>query len=294
MTIELLLTILLFGFGLALPWAIGLWHRFRLRGQEGRGGPIGWRRMTHSALAYVLAFNLTFFLQELFLVLPKALVPGLQPTLYHNNHNWTGEAAIADLFQGTGALAILISGFICLTIVSRQERPSLLLLWLAFNGLFQSLPQFVVGAITAGNDTGQAFDYLAIGTAGEAEMAILALAAMAAAGIALGRQFLRTGGASQTGTARARFAYLGRIAGLPMLLAVPLIIPFRVPREAIEVLASPVLVPLLGFGWMQLAAVRAVHASGRELPPARLGPLVAATLVLLAIFQLILRPGIPF
>lgn len=294
MRIEMLLTILLFGVGLVLPWAIGLWQMFRLRGKEERGDPIGWQRMAQSALAYVLAFNITFFIQELFLVLPKAFVPGLQPTLYHNNHNWTGDAAIADLFQGTGALAILVSGLICLAIVSQQARPSLLLLWLAFSGLFQSLPQFVVGAITAGNDTGQAYDYLALGTVVEAVLAILALAAMAAAGIVLGRQFLRIGNNAQTGSARARFAMLGRIAGLPMLFAVPLIILFRVPREAIEVLASPVLVPLFGFGWMQLAALREVKPSGGEPLPVRLGPLVAATLALLAVFQLILRPGIPF
>ncbi|WP_157123717.1 hypothetical protein [Allosphingosinicella indica] len=37
----------------------------------------------HSTLLATLAFNLVFFVQELFLVLPKALTPGLNPTLYH-------------------------------------------------------------------------------------------------------------------------------------------------------------------------------------------------------------------
>jgi hypothetical protein len=32
-----------------------------------------------STLLYTLAFNLTFFIQELFLVVPKALTPGLRP-----------------------------------------------------------------------------------------------------------------------------------------------------------------------------------------------------------------------
>jgi hypothetical protein len=40
------------------------------------------KRLTlSSALLYSLAFNLTFFIQELLLVVPKALTPGLHPTL---------------------------------------------------------------------------------------------------------------------------------------------------------------------------------------------------------------------
>ena len=49
-------------------------------------GPGDWRQTVSSALLYTLAYNLTFFIQELFLVLPKALTPGLHPTLLHNNH----------------------------------------------------------------------------------------------------------------------------------------------------------------------------------------------------------------
>ncbi len=35
-----------------------------------------WKLTLASALLYALAFNLVFFVQELFLVLPKALTPG--------------------------------------------------------------------------------------------------------------------------------------------------------------------------------------------------------------------------
>ena len=65
-----------------------------------------------SGLLYTLAFNLTFFIQELFLVVPKALTPGLRPTLYHNNHNWEGDHPLERLFQGTGALAIFLTGLV--------------------------------------------------------------------------------------------------------------------------------------------------------------------------------------
>ena len=295
MSVELLLSIIFFGFGLLLPWGLALYWRLRLPGEDLLPRSIGWRPVAHSMLAYVLAFNLTFFIQELFLVLPKALVPGLQPTLYHNNHNWEGDAAIADLFQGTGALAILVCGLLFAAIASRQSRPSFFILWMAFHGLFQSLPQFVVGAITAGNDVGQAYDYLGLGPAGEALLALVALAAMPVAGIWLGRRFMSTAwSADQVETARARFGYLMRIAGLAALAAIPLIILFRVPREPIEVLAPPILVPLFGYGWLQLAAFRPRGATADGTQPTRLVPLLIAGVALLAFFQLVLRPGIAF
>ena len=289
------LTILFAGFGLLLPWGLALYRRFQVRGDEIFPGWIGSRPFLHSLLAYVLAFNLTFFIQELFLVLPKALVPGLHPTLFHNNHDWTGDAPIAELFQGTGALAILVSGLAFAWLVSRQERPGLLPLWMAFHGLFQSLPQFVVGAIVAENDMGRAYDYLGLGTLGEAALALLALAAMPVAGLWVGRRFIASAWkAAPIATQRTRFGYLLRMAGLPALAAIPIIIFYRIPRELIEVLASPVLVPLFGYGWMQLAAFRPSDIVGRGQPPSSVMPLLLAALVLLAIFQLVLRPGIAF
>ena len=293
---EVPLTVLFVGFGLLLPWGIALAKRLRLPDEDSAKGSVDRKAMLHSLLAYVLAFNLTFFIQELFLVLPKALVPGLQPTLYHNNHNWTGEVAIADLFQGTGALAILVTGLVFALIAARQSRPSFLVLWMAFHGLFQSLPQFVVGAITAGNDVGQAYDYLRLGATGETALALAALAAMPIAGLLLGRRFLAAAwDARQVESARGRYGFLLRIAGLPALAAIPVLILFRVPREFIEVLLPPVLVPLFGFAWLQLAAFR---PRGEARPggaaPDRVLPLLLACMALLALFQLVLRPGIPF
>ncbi len=295
MSIETLLTVLFFGFGLILPWIVALWLRWRTRDGAGSGDPIARLPVAYSMLAYVLAFNITFFIQELFLVLPKAMVPGLEPTLFHNNHDWTGDAPIAELFQGTGGLAILISGLVFGAIASRQAKPSFFVLWMAFNGLFQSLPQFVVGAIFPGNDMGRAYDYLGLGTAGEVALALAALAAMPIAGMWLGQRFLATAwDAGQLQGARARFAYLSRIAGLAALAALPLVILFRVPREPMEVLSGPILVPLIGYGWMQLAAFRLEGVRARGIEPDRLLPMLFAVVALLAIFQLVLRPGIAF
>lgn len=295
MSIETFLTMIFFGFGLILPWVLALGRRWQARGEATSHVAMGWRPLVHSMLAYVLAFNITFFIQELFLVLPKALVPGLKPTLFHNNHDWAGDAAIAELFQGTGGLAILLSGFIFSVIASRQARPSFFILWMAFNGLFQSLPQFVVGAIIPGNDMGRAYDYLQLGTAGEVALALLAVAALPVAGVWLGRRFVATAwNSGQVRSAKSRHAYLLRVAGLATLAGLPLIILFRVPREPMEVLFSPILVPLFGFGWMQMAAfgMRSASAAGRQ--PVRLLPMLIAAVALLAIFQLVLRPGIPF
>jgi hypothetical protein len=291
--IEIALTMLFALFGLIVPWIVALGLRVRSMGAHVFVGRMGWQPIVHSMLAYVLAFNLTFFIQELFLVLPKSMVPGLTATLYHNDHQWTGNAPIAELYQGTGALAILVSGLLFSLIAARREKPSHFVLWMAFNGLFQSLPQFVVGAIHGGQDVGRAYDYLAIGPVGEVLLALLALAAMPAAGIWLGRQFLSAAwDQGQLGSYCCRFAFLLRTAGLPTLAALPIIILFRVPRELIEVLAPTVLVPLFGYGWMQLAAFTPGGAKARGVRPERVFPLLMAVAALLAFFQLVLRPGI--
>ena len=293
--VGLILTILFAGFGLLLPWIVALVLRVRSMGTDVFVGRMGWQPIVHSMLAYALAFNLTFFTQELFLTLSKSAVPGLKATLYHNDHDWTGNAPIAELYQGTGALAILASGLIFAVIAARTAKPSYFVLWMAFNGLFQSLPQFVVGAIAHGNDVGRVYTYLGLGPAGEAVMALAALAAMPIVGIWLGRQFLSAAwDQGQLGSYCCRFGFLLRTAGLPTLAALPLIILYRVPRELIEVLAPPVLVPLFGYGWMQLAAFRPGGARARGIRPEAVIPLLLAAAALLALFQWVLRPGITF
>jgi hypothetical protein len=292
MSIELLLAILFVGFGILFPWVLALARRVNVRGDEIMPGRIGWRPFFHSLLAYVLAFNLTFIWQEIFLAWPKSLVPGLTVTLFHNNHRWVGEAPIANLFQGTGAVAILTSGLIFSAIAARQARPSWFVLWMAFNGLFQSLPQFAVGAISDGQDVGQAYAYLNLGL-GQAMIALLALAAIPLAGAFLGRRFIAAAWEEwQVHSRRARFGYLLQIAGLPTLAAIPVLVLYRVPRELIEVLAAPVLVPMLGYGWLQLAAFRPGTVEARGRAPMNLGGLLVAAVALLALFQIVLRPGI--
>lgn len=259
-----------------------------------------WKLSAQSAILYAFAFNLVFFIQELFLVLPKALTPGLRPTLFHNNHHWQGDDPLAALFQGTGALAILVTGLAFALFLSRCATRStalrLFLIWMAYQGLFQSLPQVAVGALSPASDVGMAMDYLAMSAAAKAIAALVALAAMAAAGLWLTRPLLGLA-AAESGIVgagrRTRFIFL--IATLPALIAIPMIIAFRVPREMAEVILPPIAVTVLGLSWIQANAWRVADARPGGFSAARpiLAPL-AALLILLLIFQLILRPGIPF
>lgn len=245
-----------------------------------------------SVLLCALAFNLTFFWQELWLVIPKALTPGLHAILYHNNHDWSGEAAIAELLQGSGALATLASGLAFCGGLAVARRASatwrLFFFWMAFQGLYQSLTQIAIGTVLPGNDVGRALGYLGIGMAGKAVLLAVTVAAMAFAGGWLARS---AGQAVEAGTRHFGYAML-----LAALLSVALIIPFRVPRNILEVTAIPLIVNLVGVGWLILGAgfVRPdapLHQDqGR---PAVAGPVLALGATLL-FFQLVLRPGIAF
>jgi hypothetical protein len=147
----------------------GLFHA-RRRAEPGTEPaiPWNWKQTISSALLYTLAFNLTFFIQELFLVLPKALTPGVRAKLFHSSHSWEGENPLTSLFQGTGALAIFLSGVACALLLQRRPPRSstlrLFLIWMAYNGLFQALPQVVIGAVDPENDVGMAMHYLRLGS----------------------------------------------------------------------------------------------------------------------------------
>ena len=131
------------------PLAYGILGARRARSAGERAGTnreaapgAPWSLVINSAVVYALAFNLTFFVQELFLVIPKAIY-GLQPILYHNNHRWLGSDPIENLLQGSGALAVLITGLVFWVVLSRQTKsPSVLKLfsiWMVYQGLAQSL-----------------------------------------------------------------------------------------------------------------------------------------------------------
>lgn len=282
--------------GIGLPFLIALAGLVGRRCAHARAR-IGWRLPVASALAATLTFNLVFMVQEVFLVLPKALTPGLHPVLFHNNHTWTGDDPIASLYQGTGALAILILGASALAWLSLRP-PSflagrLLLLWTAFNGVYQALMQAPVGAALPQNDVGMAMDYLNLDRAERMALVLLAFGVMAGAAAILAARGLELVGPAPDGRA-ARADVLLRTVTLPGLAAVVLVLPFRTPGSPDQVALVPVVVMLLGLSMIQAAAWR---VRPRLAPPSGAPPilaLAAALAVVLAVFQLVLRPGIPF
>lgn len=282
---------------LGVPIAIGVLGWVRTRQEPRVSQRLGTGHTTLlSLLAYILAFNVTFFIQELFLVVPKALTPGLKPTLYHNNHNWEGTHPLESLFQGTGALAILVTGLGFAWLAKRgagkTEAKRLFVLWMAYNGLFQSLPQFATASANPGNDTGQALDWFGLPAWGELAVTILGIAAIVAAGLFMTARFLELGPPMEGGRARSRFVFLTAV--LPAIMAIPILILFRVPREWQEVVIPTIAVPLIGLIWVQANAWRTRVEPRTVLPsPGLMQPLVLV-LVLLAFFQLVLRPGVAF
>ena len=279
----------------------GVVRSHRAQRDEWRGGARwNWRLTVSSALIYAIAFNLTFFIQELFLVLPKALLPGVTPTLFHNNHTWEGDHPLTSLFQGSGALATFASGLLCALLLRHRRAASrtwrIFLIWMTYSGLLQALPQVVVGAVYPDNDVGMAMEYLGLEPWAKTAAALAALLAIPVIALQLTPPLLGLADRpAQIESARARSAFIFGVATLPALLAILLIVPFRMPREWLEVLAPPIVVTVIGVAWMQAGAwrLRVARPDAHTPLASPLYPL-GALLALLLVFQLLLRPGIRF
>jgi hypothetical protein len=258
-----------------------------------------WKLVLGSLLFCALAFNLTFFFQELFLVIPKALLPGVHATLFHNNHGWTGTDPRVELLQGTGAIADLVVGLVFAGLLAGSARRSitarLFLFWMAFQGLYQFLSQMVIGTILPQNDVGRALAVLGFGSGAKWATGLLALAAMIGAGIWLMRKaiaLIATAGETDSGIARLGFVF--RAVTLPALLSVLLLIPFREPRNIVEVALIPVIVTVCGVIWIQASAGFGPVSTQPPRDAPSLAIPLAALLLVLAFFQLVLRPGVAF
>jgi hypothetical protein len=141
-----------------------------------------------------------------------------------------------------------------------------------------------------------AMRYLGLGEGARTFAAIVALASIPPIAWWLARGFLATADdQAHIASRQARARFIFRIATMPALAAVPLIIAFRVPRELVEVVAPPVVVAIIGMGWVQAWArhVSGVTARGRG-ATASVALLTGAVLALLFAFQVLLRPGVRF
>jgi hypothetical protein len=223
----------------------------------------------------------------------------LRPTLYHNNHGWDGTNPLASLFQGTGALATLSVGLICLWWLRRARAGSgglrLFVFWMAYCGCFMALPQVVIGALSPGSDVGMAMAYLQLspGTCVAAALVALALMPWIAMRLCSAALELADRPAVVSGPG-ARTRLVLRWITLPALAGTALVLPFRVPRELVEVVLVPVLVLLCGIPWIQADAWRTREVRPVAAAAPSLAWLLAAVVGLLVVFQFVLRPGIHF
>jgi len=262
------------------------------RQSTGRG-----RLVLISALFCTLAYNLTFFVQELMLTLPKAFLPGVHVWLYHNNHHYEGNHPLLPLLQGTGGLADLVSGLIFAALLSggRSMTARLFLFWMAFQGFYAGFSQLVIGALIPQNDMGMAYGYLGLTPGARIAMLAFGLIASVVAGFWLARKaitLLATTG--ETLNAGPRMGFLFFAVLLPTLIAGLLIVPFRVPRDMIEVTVFPTIVMLFGAIWILIGGALSSTAPRPAHPAPSLAVPLAALIVLLLVFQLVLRPGIAF
>jgi hypothetical protein len=248
----------------------------------------------NSAMAYALAFNLVFFIQELFLALGKKWL-GLKGILFHNNHNWEGSHPQDMLAQGYGAAAIFIVAilsFVVLLNTKPQNRIYLFLLWFTYQGFAQSLPQFLTAMFAPDTDTGQAYNYLGIGPVAGAVITIGSTLALIMMGMFFSKLFLQLAPPVLLLNAYSRNKYLLYAILLAALLGVLMIIPFRImpwSRAMAPVEVTIISIPVIWLnGWRTRSATGHNHQANH-----RLSYLMILVLVLLLLFfQLILAKGV--
>lgn len=286
---------------LVVPIIWGIYGYFKTRSlnnipSSSHSSPSAWPLIINSAVLYALAFNLIFFIQELFLALGKRWL-GLKAYLYHNNHNWDGDHPMERLAQGYGAVAILIVGIICLFIARGMKRSphwvQLLFLWMSFQGFAQSLPQFITAKAAPDTDTGQVFTYLGIGETEGIIITIAGIVTMLVIGASYSRYLLQLAPTTeQTDKPGKRFSYLFKIALVASLIGIVLIIPFRImpwDRAIAPVAVTMISIPMVFANAWKVKDINPVNNEVND--KIFIVPVLILTAVLL-IFQLILAKGI--
>ena len=250
--------------------------------------------LLNSALAYALAFNLVFFIQELFLALGKKWL-GLKGILFHNNHNWEGSHPQEMLAQGYGAAAIFIVAILSLIVLLNtkpKNRIYLFLLWFTYQGFAQSLPQFSTAMFAPDTDTGQAYSYLEIGPVAGAAITIGSTFALLWLGMFFSKLFLQLAPPAFLSNAYTRHKYLLYTILLAALGGLLFIIPFRIMpwnRAIAPVAVTVISIPVIWLnGWRTRSATGHNHQVNY-----RVSYLMILLLILLLLFfQLILSKGV--
>ncbi|MDX1478238.1 MAG: hypothetical protein R3301_11075 [Saprospiraceae bacterium] len=252
----------------------------------------------NSTLLYALAYNVVYFIQEFFLAVGKQSL-GLTAYLYHNNHNWEGTHPKEALMQGSGALSIFILGILLwlayLSISHWKSWWRIFVLWLAYHGLIQSLPQLSSAPIDPGTDVGQALAYLQFSPTLEIALGAISIVAIVAVSYIFSRYFLALGHPSVAldhPFKRTRTVWHGAV--LPAIMGTLLLFPYRIPpvdRYEMTVMLLFVSIPsVFAFAWVG----KAPKPIGNEARGRILVLPIILTIAVLLVFQLVLRPGVVF
>lgn len=292
--VQLFFALLLLG---PILWGIRNWMKYRSIPTSKTKA--SYATMVNSAVFYALAFNIIFFLQEVFLVMGKKAL-GLKSFLYHNNHTWEGEHPMASLMQGSGALAIFFIGLTCLAIFQFMRTSKsfwkLFVLWLAFHGLVQSIPQVIVAYLDPGTDVGDALvGYLQLNPIILIFLAVTSTVAVALVCIWFSRPLLEYASDDiDLNNPKARLKYIRFIAVGAALIGCVLIVPFRVPPMTQAI--APFFVFAVSIPWVWAAAAvnrrfNRIQSSVNE--KIYWSPIVLLVLLLI-FFRVVLAPGVEF
>ncbi len=281
------------------PVALGIYNLLKYRKLVTSKTSSFFPALLNSAVLYALAYNLIYFLQELFLVLGKNAL-GLEAYLYHNNHNWVGEHPMTSLMQGSGALAIFIIGILCLVGLSRFKGSNsswrAFMLWMAFHGLMQSIAQVMVAFFAPTTDMGQALvGYLDIGQTALAGFSVISMIVIALLSAWFARPLLKLAPLeTENDHPKYRLKYTRFTAFGAALLGSILIIPFKVPP--MEQGLTPFLLLAFSVSWLWAASpyVKNLKATPNRINDQIQWIPIVLLLVLLVCFRFVLAPGIKF
>jgi len=294
--LHILFSILLLG-----SWALALFGYLKTRKKPLTPNVVGpplHYMVINSAVLYALAYNLIFFVQELFLAWGKYML-GLRAYLYHNNHGWEGTHEMTSLMQGFGALAIFITGIVFLVLLFWIRRSSkwyaLFVFWMAYHGLIQSLRQISSGVVAPSTDVGQAMGYLGVSFNQGLFLSTLSILFMVVVCMGLSKKLMEYAPQEEMINHPVKqFRFIFRAAILPAIMGTLLIVPFRLPPWSQVI--GPIMIMLIGIPWILAFSwrINSVSQKGNRVNfKIAVFPLVTL-IILLGIFQLILARGIVF
>ena len=294
MIVQIFMAMLLLG-----PRVWGVFNLAKSKGTVAPKGVADYRTLINSAVLYALAFNIIYFLQELFLVLGKKAL-GLKAFLYHNDHDWSGEHPKMLLMQGLGALGIFLIGLICLYvqryISDAKGIWKLFLLWMAFQGLVQSIPQVMISALDPGTDVGEALvGYLKLDQSLLTVFGVVCAMAIALICIYFSRLFLAFGANTiDYGNTLAKLKYIRFIAVGAALLGSILVVPFKVPPMRHTIAPFMVFIFSIPWVWSSASMDVTIHPVLNDLHKKVYRLPIVFLILLLLFFHLVLAKGVEF